>query len=122
MFYREEQPVKAWTLCRREGMAVPPPGMAFEPGTQARGHVPRYTKVMLRRSVILIPGQLRTALPLPRASPLGPGGPCGLGFPSFVGSPGSAEGVTGWWPLGRACSLFLNSSAFGRKTQGGVGV
>ena len=43
----------------------PSPGMAFEPGTQVRGHLPRYTKVMLQWSVILIPDQLCTALPLP---------------------------------------------------------
>lgn len=96
----------------------PSPGMAFEPGTQVRGHLPRYTKVMLQWSVILIPDQLCTALPLPRASPLGPWGPCGLGFPSFVGSPGSGEGVTGWWPLGRACSLFRQFQCIWERNAG----
>ena len=73
-FYCEEQLVKAWTLCRRGGMAVHPSWDGFWVGAQAPGHLPRYTKVMLQRSVILIPDQLCTALPLPRASPLGPPG------------------------------------------------
>lgn len=94
-FYREEQPVKAWTLCgRREGMAVPPLlGWLLSRGHRPRGHVPsgRYTKVMLRwsdphpRSATHSPAS-------PQGSPLGPWGPCGLGFPSFVGSPGLRRG------------------------------
>lgn len=113
MFYREEQPVKAWTLCRREGMAVPLLGWLA--GTQEpAGHVPRYTKVMLRVSDPHPRSATHSPAPPQGKSPGALGAPV-WDFHHICGSPGSAEGdrmVASWEGM-----LSIPKSAFGRKTR-----